>query len=92
MGSQQHTSTLLGSSGQWVSIITWPNLRGAVGSGTPSVHRHTTQEHWVAELLLYSATLMRAVGSGTPTMRNHTVGEEGMDGGTISVRGHSARE
>ena len=35
-----YIATLLGSTGEWISVSTLPHCWGAVGSGTPSVDCH----------------------------------------------------
>ena len=35
------TGSLLGGSGQWDSCNALPHCLGAVGNGTPAMHRHT---------------------------------------------------
>ena len=62
MSLPQYTATLLGSSWQWVSLSTPPYYWGAVGSGSPLVHRHTDGEQWAVGLLKYTAILPGSSG------------------------------
>ena len=61
-GLLQHTTTLLGSTGQWISFSILPRCWRAVGSGTPSVYRHTAREQWAVDPLQYTASLLGTTG------------------------------
>ena len=80
--------TALVGSGQWNFCNALPHCLWAVGSGTPSLHRHTVWGQWAVELLSCTASLpggsgqcnscnamprcLGALGSGTSAMRGPT--------------------
>ena len=52
----QNIATLLGSSGQWDSCNTMRHYWGAIGSGSPLLHR-LTRKQWKVDLLQYTVSL-----------------------------------
>ena len=56
------TSTLLTGGGQWKSSNALPHCLWAVGSGAPTLHRHTVRGRWAVELLQRTASLPRGSG------------------------------
>ena len=60
--SLQCTATMPGGSGQCNSCNALPHCLGAMGSGTPAMHCHTSWRQWVVELV--QCTTMLSWGSG----------------------------
>ena len=56
-----YTASLLGGTRQWNSCAL-PQCLGTLGRGNLFVHCLTTLGHWVVELLLYIASLLRGSG------------------------------
>ena len=54
----QCTASLPGGSGQGNACNALPHCLRAVGTGAPTLHRHTVRGQWVVELLSCTATLL----------------------------------
>ena len=101
-----HNASLRCGNGQRNSCGTLPHCLGAVGSGSPTVYRHTAFGRWALDLLQHTAALPRGsglwnfcnalphclgvVGSGAPTTHFCTT-EAGAPGyGPLVAHGRSA--
>ena len=71
-----HTTSLLGSSGQWNSCGTLPHYLGGVNSGTPAVHYCTALGQRAVGSLRYAAALPRGSGQWNTAVQCRTVGEQ----------------
>ena len=53
-----YTAPPLHSGERWDSFYTLTHCWGAVGCASPSIHRLTTGERWVVDLLRYTTSLL----------------------------------